>query len=163
MRVIEYTTHLIIAFLVIIGSVGIPVNYSTFQTPSHYADFQINTVNCNTNEQLSCCQSKTQESICCSTKEVEKECSSTLLSSYNYDRSLASCCCFVEVEFVFLSYDTPVYTPIEIPVFLEAYVVNLFNNYSSYITDSFNSLFKVKPPPLNPYSQQLAIFQVFRL
>ena len=162
MRVIEYTTHLIITLLVIIGSVGIPVIYNTTHTPSHYADFQINTVKCNTNEQLSCSQSKTQESICCSTKEVEKECSSTLLS-YNYDRSLASCCCFVEVEFVFLSYDTPVYTPIEIPVFLEAYVVNLFNNYSSYITDSFNSLLKVKPPPLNTYSQQLAIFQVFRL
>ena len=98
--------------------------------------------------------------MCCSTEEeplpIEslKSCDCNLLAS--------CCCCYLEVELVAFSFDVPVGVPVLAPYFVEAYSTEL-NSLTNVLSNSSFSLKSLELPPPKTYSQQLSLFQVFRI
>ena len=145
----------------LVGVIGIPV----ILNHSHESDYiseqsQDYTAICQ--HAMSCCETEAIEQetlVCCATESVEEAVS---FSSCECNFIASCCCCFIDVRLVSFVFDTPIYNPLSIPAFVKAFVIDLgvnkVLNYRSYL-----SWFNFDLPPPKTYSQQLALFQVFRI
>jgi len=142
--------NILICLLVLISSIGIPVVLNHIHNPP-VASEQIDET-----QEVFC----EKAVMCCSTEEGPLLTESLKTCDCNF---LASCCCcFLEVELVAFSFDIPLSVPVPTPSFVEAYSTEL----SCIKNLSGNSTFSIKSfelPPPKPYSQQLSLFQVFRI
>ena len=145
----------------LVGVIGIPV----ILNHSHKSDYiseqsQDYTAICK--HAMSCCETEAIEQeilVCCATESVEEAVS---YSSCECNFIASCCCCLIDVRLVSFVFDTPIYNPISIPAFVKAFVIDLdinkVLNYRSYL-----SCFNFDLPPPKTYSQQLPLFQVFRI
>ena len=149
MRIVNYAINFFLCLLVLVSSIGVPVVLNHIHNPTVVSE-QIDEV-----QDVFC-----EEAVmCCSTEEPLltesiKSCDCNLLAS--------CCCCFLEVELVTFSFDIPLSVPVPAPSFVEAYSTEL----SSVKNLCSNSSFSIKSldlPPPKPYSQQLSLFQIFRI
>jgi len=144
----------------LVGAIGIPVIFNH----SHKSDI-ISVINQSDNicqEAMSCCETEPVEQekvVCCSTEpvnEVER------ISSCKCNILASCCCCFLDVRLVSFVFDTPVNEPVSIPSFVQAFVRDIgIKELLSYY--SHLSWYNFDLPPPKTYSQQLALFQVFRI
>ena len=144
----------------LVGTIGIPV----ILNHSHKSDYiseqsQHETVSCQ--EAMACCETEQVEQetlVCCASESVEEvarisTCECNLISS--------CCCCFIDVRLVSFVFDTPINESIPIPSFVQAFVLDIgIDEVLSY--NSNLSWYYFELPPPKTYSQQLALFQVFR-
>ena len=72
-----------------------------------------------------------------------------------------SCCCTKETEFVFFQFDVPICSPKLVPHFVQAYS-SVLNSVVLQRTIQC-ALLHNHLPPSKTFSQQLSVFQVFRL
>lgn len=148
MKNLSAILSLFISFLLVVSVAGIPVILNHDHNPTHNDELL-------TQENLSCEESNN----CCETDSKEKEiysnvCECNLLAS--------CCCCFFEVQLVSFSYNTPIVAPIATPDFITLYTANLFS-FSDSNSNFQNSIKANRLPPPKTYSQQLSIYQVFRI
>lgn len=150
MKTVSNTINVIITLVVLVSSIGVPVILEHVHNPNFIVE---------EGQEMLC-----QDAVsCCGTEIVDEVDENILLESTCNCNLLASCCCcYLELELVTFSFDTPLIYPLSSPVFLEAYSTDLFTAtlLSSDLSYSINRL--EFPPPL-PYSQKLALFQVFRI
>ena len=142
--------NIVICLLVLISSIGIPVVINHIHNPPVASEQIDETQEVFCEEAVMCCSTE-EESL---PTETLKSCDCNLLAS--------CCCCFLEVELVAFSFDIPLSVPVPTPSFVEAYSTEL----SCIKNLSGNSTFSIKSfelPPPKPYSQQLSLFQVFRI
>ena len=111
---------------------------------------------------MACCETEQVEQetlVCCASESVEEvarisTCECNLISS--------CCCCFIDVRLVSFVFDTPINESIPIPSFVQAFVLDIgIDEVLSY--NSHLSWYNFELPPPKTYSQQLALFQVFRI
>ena len=145
----------------LVGAIGIPV----ILNHSHKSDYisdqrQDDTAICQ--EAMACCETEPveQETLVCCASEFSEEVVSFSTCECNF---LASCCCcFIDVRLVSFVFDTPVHEPVSIPSFVQAFVrdigIKKLLSYCSHI-----SWYNFDLPPPKTYSQQIALFQVFRI
>ena len=144
----------------LVGAVGIPV----ILNHTHKSDYiseqrQDDTAICQ--EAMACCETEPveQETFVCCASEFAEEVVSFSTCECNF---LASCCCFIDVRLVSFVFDTPINESVSIPSFVTAFVRDIgieeFLSYYSHI-----SRYNYDLPPSKTYSQQLALFQVFRI
>lgn len=153
MKSVNNILNLLMGLIVLVLSLGIPVIDHI-----HISENKSNTVSHNDESipicesSISCCESKAEATI--QTQKISSECNCNLMAS--------CCCCLFEVNLHTFSFDTPLNNTIEIPDFLQAFSVDI--NASAYFcANNSYSLDRYELPPLIPYSQQLPVFQVFRL
>lgn len=153
-------SHLLCLFM-LVGAIGIPV----ILNHSHNSDYiseqsQHETVSC---QQAMACGEKEpveQETFVCCASESAEEVAPISTCECNFISSC--CCCFIDVRLVSFVFDTPVHEPVSIPSFVQAFVrdigIKKLLSYCSHI-----SWYNFDLPPPKTYSQQLALFQVFRI
>lgn len=166
MKLISNITTIAFALFVLSVSVGIPIA-NHIHSSNQSVDYKISTqqgMSCDQrSEEQSCCQLEAVEPSCCSNQKEVNSCLPKTTSNCHCNPSLGKCCCcFLEIEYIVFSFDAPPYISIEIPAFLEAFSVKL-TGFSNQFSNSIYSLSRINIPPLIPYSQQLAVFQNFRL
>lgn len=153
-------SHILFLFM-LVGAIGIPV----ILNHSHKSDYiseqsQLETVSYE--EAISCCETDPleQEIFVCCASEFAEEVAPISTCECNFISSC--CCCFIDVRLVSFVFDTPVPEPVSIPSFVQAFIraigIEELQSYCSHI--SWNN-FDLPPP--KTYSQQLALFQVFRI
>jgi len=153
-------SHLICLFM-LVGAVGIPV----ILNHSHKSDYiseqsQDETAICQ--EVMACCDTEPVEKetfVCCASESVEKV---ALISTCKCNFISSCCCCFIDIRLVSFVFDTPINESISIPSFVQAFVIDMgIEKLLSYY--SHKSCYNFDLPPPKSYSQQLALFQVFRI
>ena len=148
-KIIKHTVAHLICLFMLVGVIGIPVIFSHTHNPE-YSIEQLE-------EETPVCESAT---LCCSTEEKPQE--SLTKNNCNCSLLASCCCCFSDVRLVSFVFDTPVHEPVSIPSFVQAFVrdigIKKLLSYCSHISWYYFDL-----PPPKTYSQQLAIFQVFRI
>ena len=153
-------SHLLCLFM-LVGAIGIPV----ILNHSHKSDYvskqcQHETVICQ--EATACCETELieQETFVCFASDYVEEVASISTCECNFISSC--CCCFIDVRLVSFVFDTPINESVSIPSFVQAFVrdigIKKLLSYCSYI-----SLYNHDLPPPKTYSQQLALFQVYRI
>ena len=142
--------NVVICLLVLTSSIGIPVVLNHIHNPSVASEQIDETQEVFCEEAVMCCSIE-EESL---PSETLKSCDCNLLAS--------CCCCFLEVELVTFSFDIPVSLPVLAPSFVEAYSTEL-SSIKNLCSNSSFSLRSLELPPPKPYSQQLFLFQVFRI
>ncbi len=152
MKIITHTINILISLVVLTTSIGIPVIFNHIHNPE---------ISLNQYEELEevFCE---EAVLCCETEEKTQQDSETKESNCDCNLLASCCCCFFEVELVAFSFDTPVSLKLPVPNFITAYTSEL-NCFSDTWSNSFYSVFKYKLPPQKTYSQQLSLFQVFRI
>ena len=142
-------------------AIGIPV----ILNHSHKSDYisqqsQNETVNCQ--EVKYCCGTKPVEQetfVCCASESAEEV---VTISTCECNFISSCCCCFIDVRLVSFVFDTPINEPVSIPSFVQAFVrdvgIKKLLSYCSHV-----SWYNYDLPPPKTYSQQLALFQVFRI
>ena len=144
----------------LVGAIGIPV----ILNHSHKSDYiseqsQYETAICQ--EAMACCETEPleKETFVCCASEFAEEVVSFSTCECNF---LASCCCFIDVRLVSFVFDTTINESVSIPSFVPAFVRDIgieeFLSFYSHI-----SCYNYDLPPPKTYSQQLALFQVFRI
>jgi len=141
----------------LVGAIGIPV----ILNHSHKSDYiseqrQDDTAICQ--EEMACCETEPveQETFVCCASEFAEEVVSFSTCECNF---LASCCCcFIDVRLVSFVYDTHIQESVSIPSFVRDIGIEELLSYYSHISWNNYDL-----PPPKTYSQQLALFQVFRI
>ena len=145
----------------LVGAIGIPV----ILNHSHKSDYfseqrQDDTAICQ--EAIACCETEPIEQetfVCCASEFTEKV---VTFSTCECNFISSCCCCYIDVRLVSFVFDTPVYEPVSIPSFVQAFVKDIgieeLLSYCSHI-----SWYNFDLPPPKTYSQQLALFQVFRI
>lgn len=153
-------SHLICLFM-LVGAVGIPV----ILNHSHKSDYiseqsQDETAICK--EAMACCDTEPVEKetfVCCASESVEKV---ALISTCKCNFISYCCCCFIDIRLVSFVFDTTINESISIPSFVQAFVVDMgIKKLLSYYSHTSCCNFDLPPP--KSYSQQLALFQVFRI
>tara|TARA_Y100000813_G_scaffold134920_1_gene97577 strand:+ start:115 stop:555 length:441 start_codon:yes stop_codon:yes gene_type:complete len=145
----------------LVGAIGIPV----ILNHSHKSDYvskqsQNETVICQ--EAKACCETELieQETLVCFASESAEEVAPISTCECNFISSF--CCCFIDVRLVSFVFYTPINESVSIPSFVQAFVrdigIKKLLSYCSYI-----SLYNHDLPPPKTYSQQLALFQVYRI
>ena len=153
-------SHLLCLFM-LVSVIGIPV----ILNHSHKSDYiseqsQHETVSCQ--EAKACCETEPieQETFVCCASESAKEVAPISTCECNFISYC--CCCFIDVRLVSLVFDTPVHESVSIPSFVRAFVRDIgIEELLSYC--SHLSCYNFDLPPPKTYSQQLALFQVFRI
>ena len=150
MRIVTYVINFFLCLLVLVSSIGVPV------VLNHFHNTTVVSVQIDETQEVFC-----EEAVmCCSTEEEPlltesiKSCDCNLLAS--------CCCCFLEVELVTFSFDIPLSVPVPAPSFVEAYSTEL-SSVKNLCSNSSFSIKSLELPPPKPYSQQLSLFQVFRI
>lgn len=150
MRIVTYVINFFLCLLVLVSSIGVPV------VLNHFHNTTVVSVQIDETQEVFC-----EEAVmCCSTEEEPlltesiKSCDCNLLAS--------CCCCFLEVELVTFSFDIPLSVPVPAPSFVEAYSAEL-SSVKNLCSNSSFSIKSLELPPPKPYSQQLSLFQVFRI
>ena len=145
----------------LVGAIGIPVilNHSH---KSNYVSKQCQheTVICQ--EATACCETELieQETFVCFASESAEDVVPISTCECNFISSC--CCCYIDVRLVSFVFDTPVHEPVSIPSFVQAFVRDMgIKKPLSYY--SHISRYNFDLPPQKTYSQQLALFQVFRI
>ena len=145
----------------LVGAIGIPV----ILNHSHKSDYfseqrQDDTAICQ--EAIACCETEPIEQetfVCCASEFAEKV---VTFSTCECNFISSCCCCYIDVRLVSFVFDTPVHEPVSIPSFVQAFVIDIgieeLLSYCSHI-----SWYNFDLPPPKTYSQQLALFQVFRI
>lgn len=151
MKFVSNTINVMIALVVLVSSIGIPVILEHVHNPDFFVEVG-QEVLCE--DAVSCCDTDIVD-------EVEEK-SALSESTCNCDLLASCCCCYLEVELVAFSFDIPLTNPISPPVFMEAYSTNIYS-FRNIFSNSFLSTTRLESPPLIPYSQKLALFQVFRI
>ena len=145
----------------LVGAIGIPV----ILNHSHQSDYiseqsQDETAICQ--EAMACCVTEPveQETFVCCASEFAEDVAPISTCECNFISSC--CCCFIDVRLVSLVFDTPVHESVSIPSFVRAFVrdIGIEELLSHY---SHLSWYNFDLPPPKTYSQQLALFQVFRI
>ena len=145
----------------LVGAIGIPV----ILNHSHKSDYiseqsQDETAICQ--EAMACCETEPvkQETFVCCESEFAEEAVSFSTCECNFIASC--CCCFIDVRLVSFVFDTPINESVSIPSFVPSFVRDIgieeLLSYYSHI-----SWYNYDLPPPKTYSQQLALFQVFRI
>ena len=145
----------------LVGAIGIPV----ILNHSHQSDY----ISEQSQDETAICQ---KAMACCDTEPVEQEtfvcCASEFaeeavgFSNCECNFIASCCCCFIDVRLVSFVFDTPVHEPVSIPSFVQAFVRDIgIEELLSYY--SHLSWYNYDLPPPKTYSQQLALFQVFRI
>ncbi len=134
----------------LISSIGIPVVLNHIHNPTVLSEQIDETQEVFCDDAVMCCSSEEKPLP----TESLKSCDCNLLTS--------CCCCYLEVELVAFSFDIPVSVPVLAPSFVEAYSTEL-NSISNLLSNSSFSIKSLELPPPKPYSQQLSLFQVFRI
>jgi len=151
-RLISNTINIIICLVVLSSSIGIPVIFNhihSSDTDNNHTEAVQEMVG---EEVMMCCGSEQKKPL--TTEIKESNCNCNLLAS--------CCCCFVEVELVAFSFDIPLSVPLNSPDFVEAYSTQI--HFTSKIwSNSTSVISNFELPPPKPYSQQLSVFQVFRI
>ena len=153
-------SHLLCLFM-LVGAIGIPV----ILIHSHQSDYileQRQDVTAICQEAMACCETEPVEQetlICCVAKSVEEVAS---ISTCECNFISSCCCCFIDVRLVSFVFDTPINESVSIPSFVQAFVRDIgIKKLPSYCTHI--SWYNYDLPPPKTYSQQLALFQVFRI
>ena len=145
----------------LVGAIGIPV----ILNHSHKSDYiseqsQDDTAICQ--ESMACCETEPVEQeifVCCASEFAEKV---VTFSTCECNFISSCCCCYIDVRLVSFVFDTPVHERVSIPSFVQAFVIDIgieeLLSYCSHI-----SWYNFDLPPPKTYSQQLALFQVFRI
>lgn len=154
MRSATNTVTILLSILVLLLSIGIPtvdhihVSDTKFDGVFHIVESE---PICETTTS-SCCDNTNE--VTTHTSKLGSECNCNLIAS--------CCCCFFELKLLPFSFDIPLnYTKL-IPDFIQAYSINL-NAFNLLVCEPQHSLNRFDLPPLIPYSQQLPVFQAFRL
>ena len=145
----------------LVGAIGIPV----ILNHSHKSDYiseqsQYETAICQ--EAMACCETEPLEKetfVCCASEFAEEA-----VSFSNCECNFISpcCCCFIDVRLVSFVFDTPIHEPVSIPSFVKAFIRDIgIKKLLSYCSYTYWYNFDLPPP--KTYSQQLALFQVFRI
>lgn len=154
MRSVTNTLTFLLSILVLLLCIGIPT-----VDHIHVSDTAFDEV-CHIVESEPICETTT--SSCCETTNEVTTHTSKLGSECNCNLIASCCCCFFELKLLPFSFDIPLnYTKL-IPDFIQAYSINL-NPFNLLVNEPQHSLNRFDLPPLIPYSQQLSVFQVFRL
>lgn len=151
MKLIWNFVHFSLAILVLISSIGVPifsnqssVNFCPSTLSNQNYDF--------CTERLTTCCAKTL----LNTQENEIQTSVCLCNPL-----AESCCCIKETEFVFFQFDVPICSPKLVPHFVQAYS-SVLNSVVLHRTIQC-TLLNNRLPPSKTFSQQLSVFQFFRL
>lgn len=148
-KIVRHTISIIICTFMLVGVIGIPVIFSHTHNPE-YSIEQLE-------EETPVCESAT---LCCGTEEKPQE--SLTKNNCNCSLLASCCCCFLDVRLVSFTFDAPTYSSLVSPSFVQAYEHDLGQIqmvfYSSRLLFSNLDL-----PPPKPYSQNLSLFQVFRI
>lgn len=151
MKLIWNIVHFALAALVLISSMGVPVIIN--QSSAHFSKsihFDKNYDSC-TETLTSCC-----------TKSSSNTTKNGIQSFVLCKPVAESCCCIEETEFVFFQFDVPICLPQLAPHFVQAYSSDLNSGVALQRTIQCTLLNNHLPPP-KTFSQQLSVFQVFRL
>ena len=150
MRIVTYTINFFLCLLVLVSSIGVPVVLNHIHNPKVVSEQidEVQDVFCE--EAVMCCSTEEEPLL----TEFIKSCDCNLLAS--------CCCCFLEVELVTFSFDIPLSVPVSAPSFVEAYSTEL-SSVKNLCSNSSFSIKSLELPPPKPYSQQLSLFQVFRI
>mgnify|MGYP001257235389 CR=1 FL=1 len=156
----QFISHLLCLFM-LVGSIGVPV----ILNHSHKSDLtseqkKLDTSICQ--EASACCETEQFEQeifVCCASESAEEV---APISTCECNFISFCCCCFIDFRLVSFVFDTPVHEPVSIPSFVQAFVrdigIKKLLSYCSHI-----SWYNFDLPPPKTYSQQLALFQVFRI
>ena len=160
-KIIKHIISHLICLFVLVGTIGIPVilNHSH---KSDYISEQSHDETAICLEATPCCETEPveQETFVCCASEFAEEAVSFSNCECNFISSC--CCCFIDIRLVSFVFDTPAYEPISIPSFVQAFVRDIgIEEHLSYY--SHISWYNYDLPPPKTYSQQLAVFQVFRI
>ncbi len=143
----------------LVGAIGIPVILNHSHKSDHFSEqSQDDTAICQ--EAMACCETEPveKETFVCCASEFAEEVVSFSTCECNF---IASCCCFIDVRLVSFVFDTHINESVSIPSFVPAFVRDIgieeLLSYYSHI-----SRYNYDLPP-KTYSQQLALFQVFRI
>ena len=158
---IKYTISHVICLFILLGAIGIPVifnhshnfSFTSQQTLDETAICQEATVCCMTEsvaqEKKICCEVKSENNV-----EPKNNCDCNLLTS--------CCCCFIDVRLVSFAFEIPINEPINAPSFIQAYMSEMdFNKVLNFKSQML--CYNLNLPPPKTYSQQLALYQVFRI
>ena len=159
-RIIKYMVSYLMCLFMLVGTIGIPV----ILNHSHNSDYiseqrQYENVSCQ--KVMSCCETEPfeQETITCCASESQEV---ALISTCECSFISSCCCCFTDVRLVSFVFDTPINESVSIPSFVRAFFRDIgFNERLSYCSNL--SWYNYDLPPPKTYSQQLALFQVFRI
>ena len=156
----HFISHLLCLFI-LVGAIGVPV----ILNHSHKSDLiseqkKLDRSICQ--EASTCCETEPFEQeifVCCAT-ESEEEVAPISTCECNFISSC--CCCSIDVRLVSFVFDTPVREPTSIPSFVQAFVKDIgIKKLLSYCYHI--SWYNFDLPPPKTYSQQLPLFQVFRI
>ena len=150
MRIVTYAINFFLCLLVLVSSIGVPVVLNHIHNPTVVSEQIDETQGVFCEEAVMCCSTEEEPLL----TESIKSCDCNLLAS--------CCCCFLEVELVTFSFDIPLSVPVPAPSFVEAYSTEL-SSFKNLCSNSSFSIKSLELPPPKPYSQQLSLFQVFRI
>ena len=153
-------SHLLCLFM-LVGAIGIPV----ILNHSHKSDLILEQNQSDTSicqEAMLCCETEPVEQetfVCCASESAEEV---APISTCECNFISSCCCCFIDVRLVSFVFDTPVHEPVSIPSFVQAFIRDIgIKELLSYSSHFLRYNFDLPPP--KTYSQQLALFQVFRI
>ena len=150
MRIFSCAKIFFLCLLVLVSSIGVPVVLDHIHNPTVLCEQIDETQEMFCEEAVMCCSSEEEPLL----SESIKSCDCNLLVS--------CCCCFLEVELVNFSFDIPLSVPVPAPSFVEAYSSDIISLKNLCSNSSF-SIKSLELPPPKPFSQQLSLFQVFRI
>ena len=150
MRIVTYVINFFLCLLVLVSSIGVPVVLNHIHNPTVVSEQIDETQEVFCEEAVMCCSTEEEPLL----TESIKSCDCNLLAS--------CCCCCLEVELVTFSFDIPLSVPVPAPSFVEAYSTEL-SSVKNLCSNSSFSIKSLELPPPKPYSQQLSLFQVFRI
>jgi len=133
----------------LVGVIGVPVILSH----SHNLEYTVDVGQ----EVVPTCEEATS---CCEADETVND----IIANTNCNCSLLTscCCCFLEVGLVSFTFDSPTHSSLLSPFFVRAYETDLGQSQMLYASSRL-LLSNLDLPPPKTYSQQLALFQVFRI
>ena len=160
-KIIKHIISYLFCLFMLVGAIGIPV----ILNHSHKSDYiseqsRYDTAICQ--ETKACCEKEQVEEetyVCCALGFAEEAVS---FSTCECNFIASCCCCFIDVRLVSFVFDTPKNESVSIPSFVPSFIRDLgieeLLSYYSHISWHNYDL-----PPPKTYSQQLALFQVFRI
>ena len=160
-KILQHIINHLLCLFILLSAIGTPVILNNSNKSDYISkQSQDETVCCQ--EAKACCDTELVEQeifVCCASESVE-EVASISICECNFISSC--CCCITDVRLVSFVFDTPINESVSIPSFVPAFVRDIgieeLLSYYSHI-----SWYNYDLPPPKTYSQQLALFQVFRI
>ena len=160
-KILKHIINYLLCLFMLVGTIGIPVILNHSQKSDYISkQTQHETVICQ--DVKACCDTELVEQetfVCCASESLEEVAS---ISTCECNFISSCCCCIIDVRLVSFVFDTPINESVSIPSFVQVFIrdisIKKLLSYCSHI-----SCYNYDLPPPKTYSQQLALFQVFRI